>query len=49
MNQKTIKMLNAFATKTEQSKKEVRNWWKSLNWLERSKERKRIQNELTEE
>ena len=49
MNQKTIKLLNAYASKTEQSKKELRKWWNSLSWVEKTREKKRIEAELAEE
>ena len=49
MNQKTIRLLDSYALHTDQSKKEVRKLWKSLNWQEKTKERKRIKKELAEE
>ena len=49
MNQKTIRLLDSYALHTDQSKKEVRKWWKLLNWKEKTKERKRIKEELAEE
>ena len=49
MNQKMIKLLNAYASKTDQSKKEIRKWWNSLSWEQKTQERKKIQAELAEE
>ncbi len=49
MNQKTVKLLNNYARLHNKKKREVRRWWLSLNWKERTQERKKILKELQQE
>ena len=46
MNRTAAKLLNTYATTTGRSHREVKRWWKSLSWQERTAERKRIEEEL---
>lgn len=42
MNSKTTKLLSRYCNFTSQKEKITKNWWNSLNWIQRTKERKRI-------
>ncbi|GEM_PF-1922738 len=46
MNQRTVLLLNAYARLTGQSLRQVRRWWYSLNWHERTRQRERIAREI---
>ncbi len=46
MNQRTVRLLNAYARLTGQTVRQVRRWWYSLNWHERTRERQRLEREL---
>jgi len=47
MNQKTVKLLRAYAQHTGQKKDTLKKWWNSLAWTEKTVERRRIKSELT--
>ncbi|GMT49469.1 MAG: hypothetical protein IEMM0008_1008 [bacterium] len=49
MNQRTAKLLNKYASRKGNPKKETKTWWESLSWKEKDKERERIIKELSEE
>lgn len=49
MNEKTGKMLSKYARQVGKSAKEIKRWWESLRWTERSRERKRIKKELVKQ
>jgi hypothetical protein len=44
MNGKTVSQLRYFSSKEGRKFKEIKQWWKSLNWKEKTIERKRIIN-----
>ncbi len=46
MNQRTVRLLNAYARLTGQPARRLRRWWYSLNWHERTRQRERIAREL---
>ncbi len=46
MNRTASKLLTSYATATDRNRKDVKRWWKSLSWQERTLERKRIEQEL---
>lgn len=46
MNEKTIKILKKYARRTGQGEEQVKQWWNSLDWRERTSERRRILAEL---
>ncbi len=49
MNQRTAKLLHSYALYSDTKVDELKRWWKSLSWLEKTRERKRMQAELFEE
>ncbi len=46
MNQRVTKLLHQYASITDQDIKSLKKWWNSLNWQERSKARKQIEEDL---
>ncbi|MEN3026971.1 MAG: hypothetical protein ABDH31_04585 [Chlorobiota bacterium] len=46
MNQRTVRLLNAYARLTGQSNRQVRRWWSQLNWRERTLQRQLIERQL---
>ena len=46
LNEKTVKQLKKYARVTGKNPKEVKKWWTSLNSIERTRERRRILQEL---
>ncbi len=46
MNQKTAKLLRSYATYADMNYKELKKWWNSLSWRERTIERKRMIEDL---
>jgi hypothetical protein len=49
MNQRTAKLLKKSATGEGKTPGEIKRWWLSLNWHERTAERKRLRTRLEEE
>ena len=46
MNEKTVKQLKRYARVTGQNPKDVKRWWTALSSQERTRERKKILQEL---
>lgn len=46
MNERTAKLLSKYAAKSGKAEKELKTWWKSLDFKQRTRERKRMQSEL---
>ena len=46
MNQKTAKMLKKWATHTSGDYEKLKKWWVSLNWQQKTRERKKILSQL---
>ncbi len=46
MNQRVTKLLHQYASISEQDIKSLKKWWNSLDWQERTKARKQIEEEL---
>ncbi|MDQ7052424.1 MAG: hypothetical protein Q9P14_05860 [candidate division KSB1 bacterium] len=46
MNQRTVRLLNDYARLVNKKPREIRKWWNSLSWKDRSRERERILKEL---
>ncbi len=46
MNQRTVRLLNDYARLVNKKPREIRKWWNSLSWKERTRERERILKEL---
>ena len=46
MNGKTVSQLRHFSSEEGRKFKEIKKWWKSLNWKEKTIERKRILNSI---
>lgn len=46
MNKTVAKLLSKYAVISEQNNKELKKWWNTLDWREKTIERKRIEEEL---
>lgn len=46
MNKRVTKMLYNYAVASNQNIKELKSWWNTLNWRERTEEKRRIMAEL---
>lgn len=49
MNEKTAKLLKRYAAHTEKNMNDLKRWWNSLSWEEKTRERERIKKEMEEE
>lgn len=49
MNKKVTKLLSKYASASDTSIKELKKWWHTLSWQEKTAERKRIEAELSGE
>lgn len=49
MNEKTAKLLKRYAAHTEKNMNDLKRWWNSLSWEEKTRERERIKKEMAEE
>lgn len=46
MNKKATKLLYKYASISDRDIKSLKKWWNSLSWEEKTRERKRIEEEL---
>jgi hypothetical protein len=49
MNKKVTKLLSKYASISDTNLKELKKWWHTLSWQEKTEERKRMEAELTGE
>lgn len=46
MNRKVSKLLSKYAVVSEQKVDDLKKWWNTLNWQEKTRERIRMQKQL---
>ncbi len=47
MNQKNVKLLRKYSSLTGRNHNELKKWWNSLNWIEKTEEKKKIIKEIS--